>query len=231
MQQTTVELEKDIKIIPFNEVMRLADALGFDERGVPTQKRLAILWLALTGARPSEIENRKVDDFKFEYSCCIWKPRKNQKGRPRIVKLPLWFMKELNCYFEKGVHSNEDVFGIKCTSLLRYINGKIRKKLGGGWLLQKPSFSERCLYSKTYIWQLKNLRHNYATVEWFNCVEKYGHELALHKISRDMRHSSTGMTGVHYIESIDELNLSKYKHMNISQILSSLKQRDLMEFM
>lgn len=222
-----LELDKDVKIIPFNEVIRLADALGFDKEGVPTNRRVAVLFLALTGARPSEIENRKVTDFRDDF--VIWKPRKNQKGRPRIVRLPKWFMRELNLYFEKGKYSKDNIFGMKCTSLVRYIN-KIRSSLGSGWTEQRPVFSEKSCYTHVYVWQLKNLRHNYATVEWFRAVDKYGHELALHKISRDMRHSSTGMTGMHYIENIEELDLARFKNKTVGEILSSFKQRDLFDF-
>lgn len=220
-------LERE-KVIPFSEVRRLADA--FKRRdGKPDNKRLAVLWLALTGARPCEIEGRKVSEIKLG-SVWIWKPRKNQVGI-RKEKLPTWFFEELDVFLDKGKYSNKDIFGITGESLARYINKYIRKKIGGRWLKKIPVFQADESIRWVYIWQLKDLRHNFQTLEWYKGVEKYGHDMALYRISKRMKHSAKHITGTHYIESIEPLQCNKYKHKTMGEIINSMaSQSSLLEY-
>ena len=218
-----LELDKDYKDIPFQEVKRLIEILPRAKR-----HRVALMWLSLTGARPSEIEKRKISEIAFGIYW-IWKPRKNQKGYRR-EKLPSFFWEEFNEYLEKESYSNDDVFGLLGESLSSYVNRYIRPLLGGNWIKKRPEFREDGKYRLVYIYQIKNLRHNYQTCEWARYKEEYGSDLALMKVSRKMRHSSKRITGEHYIESVEHLNLNSHKHKTMGEILQGVDQMNLMNY-
>ena len=224
------ELDNIHNVIPFYEAMRLFQALKvFKKRKDPDNKALAILWLMETGARPSEIENRNIKELYFK-KYWIWSPRKNQKGK-RTAKLSDFFLKELDNYLEKGKYSSTDLFGIKGESLTRYINKNIRPILGGDWLKKYPKIDKYGVMKWNYIYQIKNLRHNYQTFNWHKYVPEFGEDLALMKVSKEMKHSSKRITGEHYIEHAKALGLEKrHREMNLSDVYQNNNQLSLTLF-
>lgn len=207
------ELDEDNKLIPFNDVINLIESFPKNDN-----KRMAILWLALTGARPSEIEGRSFSEVVFG-KYWVWKPRKKQKGM-RKESFPDWFWHELKEYSEKGSYSNNDIFGIKGESLARYINKHIRPKLGGEWLKKRPAFYEDGSFRMVYKYQLKNLRHNFQTLLFWHELHKFSSpDVALCRTSRRMKHSNKRITATHYLEAVDALNMNEYGHLNMGEII------------
>jgi len=227
MQLIETRLELDCRTTPFGEVMRLANSFGRRDKK-PDNKRLAILWLALTGARPCEIENRKVREIILN-KYWVWHPRKKQSGMRKEL-LPDWFWKEFNMYLEYGKYSNDDIFGLKGDSLASYINHHVRDKLRGRWLVKRPEFMQDGRYRLVYVYKLKSLRHNFASTLWYNLRHQYGDEVSISMVAKRMRHSDQRITARHYIESIEALNLNKYGHKNMGDILKLSENRNLLEF-
>jgi integrase len=218
------ELDNIHNVIPFKEGMRLFKALkAFKKRPEPDNKALAVLWLLETGARPSEIEKRSIKELQFS-RYWVWSPRKNQKGH-RTAPISDFFLQELDTYLKKGKYSTSDIFGIKGESLARYINKHIRPILRGDWLKKYPKMDKYGQMRWVYLYQLKNLRHNYQTFRWFKHVPEFGPDLALMKVSKEMRHTSKHITGEHYIEHARALGLEpEHRVMSIHEVYQKADQ-------
>lgn len=223
-QLIETRLEMDCRTIPFQEVMRLVNVFSRSDN-----KRIAILWLALTGARLCEVEHRKVREFIMG-KYWVWHPRKKQSGM-RKEHLPGWFQKELDYFLEYGKYANNDLFGLKGDSLARYINKYIRPKLGGEWLKKRPEFMEDGGYRLVYVYKMKNLRHNFATTLWYNFKETYGEEVSISMVAKRMCHSDQRITARHYVESLENLELHRYKRMSMGEILKKADNRSLLGYM
>ena len=186
-------IDEDYKIIPFSELKPLIDVLPRN-----SNKRIALLWLIFTGARVCEIENRNINEIIFG-KYWVWQPRKKQT-KMRKEKLPLFFWEEFSYYLDNAKFNNKDIFGLKGESLSRQFNRDIRKKLGGNWIKKKPQFKSDGTYNLVYIYQLKNIRHNFVTYQMFKELQKeMGPEVALGRVSIRMCHSSKHITTTHYI--------------------------------
>ena len=215
---------EDVKIIPFQELAKLIDHYPKGHK-----YRTCVLWLALTGARVCEIEHRSFDEIMGKY--WIWKPRKKQRG-VRKEKLPDWFWEEFQRYLDTHAYKRKDVFGIKARSLSRKINN-VRDDLGGEWKTMVPVFGEGRggVVRWEHLYKLKNLRHNYVTLEHYKLSEKYGGDVAVSLLARRMRHSTHHLTASHYIEKYDALGAEKYSNSTIAEIMSqSVNQHKITEW-
>lgn len=218
-----LDIDKDSKVIPFNEVARLLRTIKLHKGICPTY--IATAWLCCTGARPAELENRKLDEVIMG-KYWTWPPAKKQIGN-RIEKLPQWFWNDFAVYLDTCPIQRNNVFGMSGESLASVINHHIRPLLGGDWIKKRPSFVRKGGYRLEYIYRLKNLRHNFQTIEWYREKQTYGNDLALERVSRKMRHSTKGMTAHHYIERVEDLKLQNYKDMGVGDILKDTNQLSL----
>lgn len=208
--------------IPFYEVKRLIEFLPY-----ASSHRIAIELLSLTGMRVSELEKIKLNCFYGEF--VIWKTGKNQRGY-RKEKLPFWFLHELDKYIQSYSFVDGFLFGFDSNTLSTYINKKIRPKIAGNWLKKrvKPRGSLKGL---EYVYQLKSLRHNFATLEFARNLDKWGKDVAVIFTAKKMKHSTYKMTAEHYLENFDSLDIERYKEVSMSDLLKEANQRKITEFL
>ncbi len=223
MAQTISISDIGKRFIPFNEVSKLIEVMPY-----ASKERVAIIWLAETGARPCEIENRSLKEIHSD-GFWIWKTRKTQSAI-RYEKLSPKFWKEFKEYLQNNKISNNNVFAMKVGTLRRMINMKYRKMLGGDWLKKVPVLGDRTICRMCYRYQLMYLRHNFQTYKFRKYQSEYGKDQALHLVCRDMKHSSRSITGFHYIESLKGLGLSDFANRELSELINTCDQKKITQF-
>lgn len=217
-----IDLDYEGKAILFKHVRK---ALEFMPYGEP--RRVALTWVALVGARICEIENLSLNNFMGQY--CLWKPRKNQKGY-RKEKLPEWFFQELEYMINRYPISNTQIFPFNAASLTRRFNKEIRPLLGEEWNKKHPVLMENCKIRLVYNYQLRMLRQNFCTHDYAKEIDNWGYEVAIEKTAERMRHSSKKITAYHYVQNFDKLDIQRYKHFTMGEILKGSTQSKLLEF-
>jgi len=208
--------------LPFKEVIKLIDFFPF---GNPY--RVAYTLLALTGARISEIDNMGPKCLRGDL--LIWKTGKNQKGYRRAY-MPQWFLNELSFYMENSPHCSNKFFLFAGKTLRDVLNKQIRPILKGDWLKlkdQPPNGMDR----QEYVYQLKGLRHSYATLDFYNKFKKWGGTVAVEFTCKAMGHSSYKMTAGHYIGNFEKVEVEKWQGWSIADILKQADQRKMTEFL
>ena len=215
-------LEEDGFAVPFEEIKRLLECLEYANK-----YRIALTIIALTGCRISELNNMGTKSFYGDF--LMWKTGKNQKGY-RKEKLPNWFLIELSEYLLKNQHSYNNLFNFKGERLRDLINKDLRPLLKGDWLIKKIKPSKKGAIREEYVFQLKGLRHSFATLDFYNKFLKWGGTVAVEFTCKRMKHSSYKMTAGHYIGNFKRLNVEKYKYKEIADILKNATQTRLGEF-
>lgn len=180
------------------------------------EKRIAIALMACTGMRVLELDRVKPSSF--------WWDRKNQKmhliwltvkSKPqqRNEILPDWLLHELDIFFKryfKGHGWDDRLFNFKAESLPSWLNKFAKPHLGGIFDALRPRFKGGSIIDE-HVVQLKGLRHAFAATVFWNLSRIYGCEMAIHMVSKRMRHSSTMVTARHYASDVqylkDELDL------------------------
>lgn len=222
--------------IPFHDVRCAINIMAYG-----SGKRIAFRWLAETGARPSELDQLEPTNFYGRW--CVWKPGKNQTGF-RKYEMSISFMRELDYYLMKvrpleqkdqwnitlgGIsaleHTSSKLFTFSSAFLTDYFNKKVRPLLGGNWMRKrlKPRGS---LKGKEYIYQIKGLRHNRITFEFWKNLKKWNDPMiSLEKTSKEWLHSSYRMTIRHYIHSMEILHLEKYEGMEYPDIINPVDEQ------
>jgi len=209
--------------IPFTDVI---DLIEFYPYAHPY--RVAFTLIALTGCRIAELNNIGANSFRGNF--LIWKTGKNQKGYRR-ERIPNWFMLEINEYIKKHPTSQTRLFQFKTEWLRDKLNKIIRPALKGNWLVQKPIPIKNGAVQKEYLYQLKGLRHNFATLTFYNQFLKWGGTVAVEFTCKRMKHSSYKMTAGHYIGNFERLDIEKYKALDMSEIINNGKQKKIIEYM
>lgn len=227
-QQIAVEIN-DVKAIPFCEVKRLIEFLEY-----ASAVRVMVSIAALTGCRMSELDCMTRNSIvASDRVYLVWRPGKGQKGQ-RKEALPRWFLPELDLYLKthaliaKG-GSEAPLFNFNHHSLRRYINQFVRPKVGGAWLT-KTMNTRGSMNGSEYLYQLKHLRHNFATLDFARNIERWGKDVAIEFTAKRLRHSSYKMTVGYYIESFEALRIHKYRAFSMADILRGAGQMKLFEF-
>lgn len=227
MRDCDITLEFESKCIPFDDVKRLINFFPYAD-----PKRIAIELLAVTGMRISELEHIFLTSFYKDskgFVYLIWKPGKTQKGQRKEL-LPSWFIPELDKYIQTN-QKGLKLFNFEYKALSNYINHHVRKKLGGNWNTKRPT-SRGNYGGIAYIYQLKNLRHNFATLDFARNLDKWGKDMAIEFTCKRLLHSSYKMTAQNYIENFSDLNILKYKNRNMSDILKeNSEQKSLTSYL
>lgn len=157
-------------------------------------RRLGLEQLGLTGQRLSVMVDTRLDDFSG--NVLTFRPGKNQKGRPRRVVMPTWFMNELAYYLSHNAYKRDKIYPFSANSFAREFN-KMRHTLGGDFLVQKPY--GRGWVKQEYLIQLKGIRKTYMVKQWWDLVPKYGQNGAAKVVAARLRHKSETVTWQHYI--------------------------------
>lgn len=221
MEQRPIYSMRDGYAIPFDELKRLLDLFCYGN-----QYRVAFQFLALTGARISELKKIGLSCFYGNY--VVWKAGKNQPGY-RKEKLPNWFLQELFYYLKHHNHVASRIFPFD-SSILRKILSSKRKQLGGPWLHMRPDPSKGAI-KNSYLLQVKGIRHTLATLKFKNYAIKYGFTYALEKTANDLKHSTYKMTTRHYINEWEELGFERYEGKTMAEIIKTEPQTKITEYL
>ncbi len=207
--------------IPIPKVKELIMYLPFG-----SSYRCAILILCVTGARLSELNAMGLKSLAYPY--LVWKVGKNQRGYRKEI-LPEWAWNEVRAYLGAYPASPEHLFSFTGETLTSHFNRYIRPNLSSEW--QEKRWSSG-LIKQEYIYQLKSLRHNYATAIFFAELNKWGSaDLAISKTSCRMRHSSTRLTAERYLNDADTLGIRPGMSFNLADELRNCNQSKLVEWL
>ena len=208
--------------IPFEDVKEMVDYLPYGHK-----YRVALMLLTLTGCRICELDNMGINSIGCGF--LYWKTGKNQKGF-RKEDLPDWFMSELQYHIDNNHCSNNRLFDFKGNSFRRIFNKEIRPKLNSNWQIKYIKANKKYAVEE-YAYQLKGLRHNFASLDFYNNFCKWGGTVALEFTCKRMKHSSYKITCGHYIGGFDKLKIDQYKGCTMSEILhNKISQRRIGEF-
>ncbi len=196
-----VGVDNKHRTIPFDEVNRLVNTYPYGSK-----YRVILRWLAETGARPSEMSHRSLDEI--HRGTWNWQPGKGQNGI-RKEQLSESFWREFHTFLNNNSYRKHDVFGICANTFNRYLH-KHRQLLGGEWMKQVPCWGQRGISKLRYKYQVKALRHNFATLLFYQMWKKFGSaEVAALMVAKRMAHSSFKITVIHYVEDLEELGLNE----------------------
>lgn len=216
--------------ISFENIKRLIDFFPYG-----SDRRIAIELLALTGMRPSELDKITPKCFVTDPSTknihCVWHPAKKQKSIRNEI-LPDWFVKELDYFLAHNYRGWKDrLFNWDSPALRRYINKKVRPRLGKDFLKKRLQAVRGCIRYE-YIIQLKSFRHTWSCKHFHDALNKYGSELAIHMTGSRMKHSTTYMTARHYVSDVKYLHddLQRYRGISMGDIIRQSCQTRLSGF-
>jgi len=185
-------LEVECKAISIAQVRSVLNVLPIGS------VRCMFLMLFLTGCRISELDNMRVSLMRGNH--IWWTLGKRQKGRRHKV-LPEWFIKELILMRKGQDYHSDKLFSIGHAVFRRQFNVQTRPLLSKEWQEYQPCLKEGQL-QREYALQLKGLRKTYATMKFFKIYrELQDAGAAVQFVSKDMQHSSQGLTSRHYIEN------------------------------
>ena len=215
--------------IPFHNVMDALNAMRYG-----SMERIGFQLLFFTGCRVSELDNMKPSQIfpKANRNAEIrWKLGKNQKAW-RHEEIPMDLVKEIEYYRRNSRTIAGRLLGVNSTAFRRKFNMAIRPTLGPDWNKKVISEHQEGAIQMEYGLQLKGLRKNFATREFWSEYKQWDDAgIAIEFASKRLRHSSKHMTAMHYIENFKGLDLEKYGHLSMLQIAAgALSQRRLPEF-
>lgn len=210
--EQVLTLDSDSSAIPFPEVIRV---LQFMEYGATC--RVMFFMGALTGCRIEEYKNMVWSELHGNWF--FWHPGKNQKGY-RKAWLPDYFIAELRYYQKNNRVYGDRIFGIDGKTFARYFNRDIRPHLGEAWQIKCKVNKRDGLVQYEYIYRLKALRKNWATHKFARLNDKWKNaQIALEFVCKEMKHSSSRITIYHYFVNFEILEIEKYKHLEMHEIL------------
>lgn len=204
--------EEDIQCVPFPSVIKALRIMSYG-----STERVMFLHLLYTGCRINELDNMMITQIHGK--TIHWKLGKNQKGW-RKQNLPLNFLDELDFY--RRTHRVKDglLFGVDANSFRRYFNVQVRPNLGPEWLRLRPRPRKQALGDE-YVLQLKGLRKNYGSVEFWKQYLKWGDAgVAAEFMQRIFKHKNKKMAVCHYFSSYEHLGLKRFKNLSIPAIIA-----------
>lgn len=210
------------KCIPFENVVEALNIMVYG-----STEKVMFKMLYYTGARIAELDNMKISMI---YGTKIyWELGKNQHGM-RSIDLPEDYIKEL-VYYRKGHRVYGDrLFGISAETFGRNFNKFIRPKLPSSWHAKKLIFSNGSP-GACYILQIKGLRKNYSTLEFWKQYKKWKDgSVSLQFTSKKMKHESERLTAYHYIQNFEALRLDRFGSYTPDEILKKAAQKPLRDF-
>lgn len=214
--------------IPFEDVNVLFSYLPY-----ATHLSIAIKLLHYTGCRIQEIDLMTREGITD--NAIYWVIGKNQRGYRREY-LPDSFIAELEKYWRITSVRGDSVLGIKASNILSQFNKKIRPLLPEQWQakISKPKINpmrKTFDWSYEYVYQLKGFRKNWATLcFWYHYKKFQSGELAVQLTSARMKHSHTGMTSTHYLVACEQLNVERYAHLFIFEIVKGVEQKRICDY-
>jgi integrase len=205
-----VNYDVDGCVLPFDEIQEVLLYLHYGH-----EVRIMFEWALLTGCRIAELD--RMDDRNLVPTkggkWIIWALGKNQTGM-RKVFIPQIIIDELEYYWQNNRRLGHRLFGISGDTCSSYFNKKIRAYLGKTWQEVRP-FHYQGNAPFTYVLQFKGLRKVYQTLGWKRYYDRYGSsEIAINLISKEMGHSTTGMTARYYIINLEKMQIEKYPHLD-----------------
>lgn len=228
MEETELNIENDSKAVPFDNVREILTILPYGN-----QIRVMVQFLAITGCRISELDNMhrtKVIPSKGKIFL-FWTLGKNQTDKPpRKIELPKELYAELiECRKNRRTFLDR-LFSMKHDSFRRLFNRDVRPLLSPAWR-EKQLEWRNGEPVKGYVLKLKGLRKNFQTLKFAKELDRWNSpDIALELASKDMRHSTTGITIKSYIENFENLDITKYIYLTPADILRIGEQKRLIEF-
>lgn len=212
-------LLRDGYAVPFDAIIDATNVLEY-----ASAQRVMFLMLYYSGCRISELDNMKVNGFVK--NVLFWRVGKNQSGS-RSVVLPESFILELRQHRNEHKVRGIQLFSITSASFKRRFDSHVRPLLGQRWL-QRTGLHGRNGFTKEYELQLKGLRKTFATHLFYRTWKKLGDATAaIEFTSKYLKHSSKGMTTMHYLENYDVLHLDKFGRMSLDEIINYKNQQTL----
>lgn len=197
---TSKRILYEVPAISFAQVRQVLETLEY-----ASVERVMFEMMFYTGCRGQELNNMFFDmiDTSDDNPIVYWKCKK--QGKPRRAKIPKAFYEELLVYRDNYRHYANRLFGVSYQTFRRYFYA-CRKKLPYCWQEKGLSFAHGCRL-EAHVLQLKGLRKLYQTRTFKKNLElwNFNGDLALQLTSKEMQHSSTGMTAYHYIRHFDEI--------------------------
>ena len=224
LQESVLDYDFDSHAVSFANIRRI---IGSFKYGHP--RRLGFELLILTGMRESVMVD--IGLHNFDGNIITFRPGKNQKGKPRRIALPIWFMNELAYYIHHNPHKQTKIFPFSSKSFERSWHN-LRHQLGGVFEFKRPGFKAGWCRSE-YLIQIKGIRKTYMVKRWYDLVPKFGKEAAVHVVANEMRHSSVRITMVHYLKEFENIELARelelYRNHNIGDIIRVPSQEKLID--
>lgn len=209
--------------IPFDMVQELLDKCPYG-----SVHSVALRMLFYTGCRIAELDKMKRSNIVNGY--IFWKCGKNQCGESRKEYLPDVYLKELQAYWGSHRVPGDRVFGVVSATYSRYFRREIRPLLSPRWHDMRDVF-ERGTVKQEYYFQLKGFRKNFATLLFCYFWRKYGDAgVALELVCKRMRHSNTGITIHHYIETMEQIQAGRFMHLMPFEIIQNIRQRSILDY-
>lgn len=193
--------------VPFSQFQR---ALQHFPRAHPI--RVGLLILALTGARPSELEKmglERADGGGLYGNKLYWRMGKNQKGW-RSEPLPEWFLEEL--------HEYRRAYPVRTSRLLHYNPVSLRRDLwkhraalGGRWseYAEKTNPASK---KQELILQLKGFRKSFGCAVFAGYWEEFGDVTAAMEFTcARLGHSNRGITVANYLRHYKAAEVARWR--------------------
>ena len=216
--------EFEIKAIPINNAQEVLDYLPFGNT-----IRVMFGVLMETGCRLSELKNMEIN--KLYGNHLFWKVGKNQKGY-RSVIISDTLVSEINYYRANNRVYSKRMFGISGKTLRRMFNRDVRQHLSDNWKILRFTDFQANVAKKEYLLQLRGARKTWATLRFYKYYKQYNDaNLALEFTSRDMKHSSKGITAYHYIKNFEVLDIEQMNNLEINKILHTQSQKRILNYL
>lgn len=200
----------DKDIISFSNVCKAVNFLPY-----ASQYRCMFLMLALTGMRIAELD--RCFKSNLQGRVLIWRLGKNQRTWRKEL-LPDFFVNELKVFWQNEPTKGDKMFLCSAESFTRKFH-KLRPKIGGEWNKKVKTKGRNTQWAYDWVLQLKNLRKNFWTFDYYRNLQKFPEHLALLLTARRARHKSEFITGVHYAGNFDKLECERYKSYEMAQVL------------
>ncbi len=211
----------DFRAIPFEDVLFALRKMKYG-----TTMKVMFEMLALTGCRMASLNRMEITgllDDKLYF-------KEAKTGDRRVIILPNWYIEEYFAFRRNNRVMHPRMFPISSETLTRYFNRNFRPQLNQKWN-QKISHSRRGFLVFEFMYQLKGLRKNYATLDFKKNFDEWGNsQIALEFTAKHMKHSSMRMTAYHYLVNFEKLGIEKYKNMTMGEILRHDRQMRLIDF-
>lgn len=221
LRQASLIVNEDTRPMRFEHMRQLFNAVEYGHFW-----RILIGLLAQTGMRPS-IARTGIGEQNFEGDIVWFLPGKNQKKKPRRIRLDPRFMAELEYYKKYNATCAQYIFMSSShkpvceTYFTDYFNKVIRPQLKGVFLEQRVTTSHRINTKREYIQQLSGIRKTYQLKIFWEYLLEFPAQIVKGMVARDMKHSSYRITEDYYLATIKYIQdeLEKYQDLTIADIL------------